>query len=99
MDGYYFEEPTLGFYIDSSGNPIPGIGYYDDIICQCCGTVHDIGDIIENAKKFNYLKAFYPYDSWEEGINADFVPRGLCFVEMPDGEITVAVDPTVKGWI
>ena len=46
----FFEKPTQVKFLDPAehGHWIGGIGYRDEIICGCCGSIFEVSELLED---------------------------------------------------
>lgn len=40
-----FEIPRQVKFLDDEGKECGGIGYKDEIICGCCGSIYEVGEV------------------------------------------------------
>ena len=81
-DKQYFDKPTQVVFADpdNEGEWIVGIAYKDEIICGCCGSIFDIGDVVDIAAEAGIKHPIYAYADWMDisaEITGDELPKGL----------------------
>lgn len=91
----FFKKPVQLFFVNKKGEPCPGVGYQDKVICFCCGRTLSIEKIKENAKKFNYSKALFCYPSWEAANEGSVLPDGIMIMEGLTEYPIFTIDPKI----